>query len=105
MEKKDMEKKGMVEDMEKKETTEDIWKKEIVEDKEKKEMVDDMEKEDGQLVIEREGSRRYGRCNLFFMVPLFFLGLSWADESTTVQSTHMETHLQNDNFSTYITMI
>ncbi len=37
--------------------------KEIVEDKEKKEMVEDMEKEDVQLVIDRKGGRRDGRCN------------------------------------------
>ncbi len=95
--------------MEKKETTEDMWKKEIVEDMEKKEMVEDMEErnmqedmeeEDGLLVIEKEGSRRDGMCNLIFTVPLFFLGWSWVDESTAVQSTHMETHLVNDNYIT-----
>ncbi len=68
-----------------------------MEDKEKKEMAEDMEKEDGQLVIDREGGRRDGKCNLIFSVPLFFLGWSGVDESTAVQSTHMETHLENDN--------
>ncbi len=57
-------------------------------------MVEDNEKEDGQLVIDREEGRRDGRCNLIFSVPLFFLGWSWADESTAAQSTHMGTHLQ-----------
>jgi hypothetical protein len=61
-------------------------------------MLDNMEKKkvERRMVIEQDGSRRDRRYrNLIFTVPLFFLGWSWADESRAVQSTHMETHLQN----------